>query len=239
MFAVKVKQISGEFLSVELESGTQTSIRELKIKLVHVTGIEFERQRLIFSGRVLGDGDRLETYGISEESTIQLVARPQDIPTPSPAPPNSLPESAAVPQFRNLGNGVLMGSITLDGSNLSSSNTQVHNIIGQMMNLAQSFVAPNVPSNPPRDSQPSAPYIPPASSEPLPSMATSPPSPSSELLASAHLQTILRTIHSGSSPTTSSSLPTALHDLFRVLNGLQVPVVNLTRELPSNFDGES
>jgi hypothetical protein len=236
MFLLKVKQISGEVLSLELEDGTETTIREVKTKLVHITGIEFERQRLIFGGRVLGDADRLQAYGISEESTIQFVARPQDIPATSP---NPAPEPVPAPQFRSLGNGVLMGSITLDGSSLTSGNSQVQSIIGQMMNLAQSFAAPTSTA---RQTQPSGltSNLPSSNSASLlsPEVAPSSRASPSELLASAHLHSILRMPPAPVSPTTTASLPTTLHDLFRVLNSLQIPVVNLSRELPPDFDGE-
>jgi hypothetical protein len=249
MFELKVKQINGGILTVELENGKETLVSDVKAKLVNLTETETDRQRLIFTGRVLKDDDKLSDYGISEESTIQLVIRPHDI-QPSTSS-NSNPESAAAapninPLFRNLGNGVVMGSITLDAPNLSQDNLQVQNIIGQMMNLAQSFVGPQVSSvnEPPRQSQRDSSGVG-RESQPIPTTSnnSSPPQSnsstfSSESMASAHLQATLQMLQNPAmAPPPNSHLDIVLNDFFRVLNALQVPVVNLTRELPPNFDG--
>lgn len=241
MFELRVKQINGEILTVDLENGIETLVREVKERLVTLIGIEANRQRLIFTGRVLQDEDKLTSYGITEESTIQLVIRPQDIPTSSTSNPNPEP-SAVPPLFRNLGNGVLMGSITLDAPNLSQDNLQVQNIIGQMMNLAQSFVSPPSRPNPnvPPQTQSStrAPNSAPNLNNP-PIDTTSSTIPS-ESMASAHIQTILQLLQNPAAiPPQNGHLDIVLNDFFRALNALQVPVVNLTRELPPNFDGSS
>jgi hypothetical protein len=247
MFELRVKKISGEILTVELENGTETLVKEVKEKLVKLTGIETDRQRIIFTGRVLKDEDKLTSYGITEESTIQLVARPQDSPSSSSSHSNHEPSASAAPLFRNLGNGVLMGSITLDAPNLSQDNLQVQNIIGQMMNLAQSFTAPppSRPNDPPREqSQPSSTEHS-MNHNPSPTLNHSPSSRDSTLsnipsesLASAHLQAMLQLLQNpATTPPPNGHLDIVLNDFFRVLNALQIPVVNLTRELPQNFDG--
>lgn len=252
MFELKVKQITGEVLTVELENGTESFVHEVKAKIASLTGVESDRQRLIFTGRVLKDEDRLKDYGISNESMIQYVVRPQDTPI---VPPNSTERASAttepiVQQFRNLGNGVVMGSITLDSSNLSRENLPLQDIIGQVMNLAQTFLPPSNTTN--RQNTPSSGH-----SQPIPQAESPRPQPlasssiqitqsspsstqihsPSESLAAAHLDAVLQLIPNQTSPT-NPNLAAILNQLFRVLNALQVPIVNLSRDLPQTFNGK-
>ena len=47
----------------------------MRIPFLHLISILVDNQRLIFSGRQLEDGRTLSAYGITEESTIQLLSR--------------------------------------------------------------------------------------------------------------------------------------------------------------------
>jgi ubiquilin len=75
------------------------TVLDLKTKLA---GEEFEnipvdRQRLIYSGRVMKNDDALSTYKIKAGNTIHLVKSAASNPTPAPAAA-STPAAPAVPQ---------------------------------------------------------------------------------------------------------------------------------------------
>lgn len=68
-----------------------TSIRELKEKLSTPEQADTppERQRLIYSGRVLKDTDTLATYNVKDGHTVHLVKSAAPRPAPAATPPSS------------------------------------------------------------------------------------------------------------------------------------------------------
>ncbi|KAL5615464.1 hypothetical protein BROUX41_005509 [Berkeleyomyces rouxiae] len=81
------------------------TVKELKEKLSGETfeNIPIERQRLIYSGRVMKNDDTLATYKIKPNNTIHLVKSAASNPTPSSAS-STLPAASAVPT--NIATGV-------------------------------------------------------------------------------------------------------------------------------------
>ncbi|KAH7374984.1 deubiquitination-protection protein dph1 [Plectosphaerella cucumerina] len=67
-------------------------------------GVPAERQRLIYSGRVMKNDDPLSTYKIKPNNTIHMVKSAASNPTPQPSGAASTPTPAAVPQ--NMAAGV-------------------------------------------------------------------------------------------------------------------------------------
>lgn len=65
----------------------QLPVTELKDRLVELTGILHERQRLLVSGHPLQDGDRLCDRGVRDGHTIHLVERPEGAAALPPPPP--------------------------------------------------------------------------------------------------------------------------------------------------------
>lgn len=59
---------------VEVEAGA--TVAELKTVVEAKLGVEVGRQRLIYSGKVLKDGETLEGYGVVEGSALHLVKGP-------------------------------------------------------------------------------------------------------------------------------------------------------------------
>ena len=91
---IKVRCSSGEKYSIEVE--LSMTILETKQKLVDVTSVPVERQRLIYKGKVLKDPETLESYGVKKDHTIHFVkgAAP---PASTPPPPPSQPVSSVPP----------------------------------------------------------------------------------------------------------------------------------------------
>ena len=64
----------------------QIRVENLKERLVEVTGVLQERQRLLYAGRALQDGQTLTHYGIEDGHVLHLVERPPGAGNaPSPA----------------------------------------------------------------------------------------------------------------------------------------------------------
>ena len=76
------------------------TVLDLKTKLAteEFENIPIERQRLIYSGRVMKNDDALSTYKIKAGNTIHMVKSAASNPTPAPAAASSAPTPAAVPQ---------------------------------------------------------------------------------------------------------------------------------------------
>jgi Ubiquitin family len=55
----------------------QLLVGELKDRLVELTGVLRERQRLLFAGHALQDDQRLRERGVRDGHTIHLVERPE------------------------------------------------------------------------------------------------------------------------------------------------------------------
>lgn len=75
------------------------TVMDLKAKLAaeDVENVSVERQRLIYSGRVMKNEDALSTYKIKNGNTIHMVKSAASNPAPQPSAA-SAPTPAAVPQ---------------------------------------------------------------------------------------------------------------------------------------------
>ncbi|KKA26251.1 hypothetical protein TD95_000046 [Thielaviopsis punctulata] len=90
---IKVKAAGGRLHTITI-SKSQT-VKDLKTKLASESyeNIAVERQRLIYSGRVMKNDDALSTYNIKNNNTIHLVKNAAS----NPAPTTSTPAVPAVP----------------------------------------------------------------------------------------------------------------------------------------------
>jgi ubiquilin len=108
MLSFKVKTSGDKTHSITMvESAT---VLDLKNKLAgpDLENISADRQRLIYSGRVMKNDDSLKTYKIKPGNTIHMVKSAAS--NPAPAPSNaSAPAPAAVPQ--NMAAGVPANNI--------------------------------------------------------------------------------------------------------------------------------
>ncbi len=68
-----VKTLTGKTVTLEIEP--ETSIKHIKAKIHNKEGIPTDQQRLIFGGRLLGDGNTLKDYNISQGSILYLVLK--------------------------------------------------------------------------------------------------------------------------------------------------------------------
>ena len=74
-----VKKLDGEQFDVEIEND-DCDVSELKAVIESTNDIQCERQRLIFRGRELINGNSINTYGLTDGSILHLVVRP-DLPS--------------------------------------------------------------------------------------------------------------------------------------------------------------
>lgn len=87
------------------------TVQELKTKLAteEFENIPVERQRLIYSGRVMKNEDTLASYKVKPGNTIHLVKSAASNPTPAPSASSSQPVPQAIPS--NMAAGTSAGNL--------------------------------------------------------------------------------------------------------------------------------
>ncbi|KAK7732455.1 hypothetical protein SLS53_008459 [Cytospora paraplurivora] len=87
------------------------TVQELKTKLAteEYENIPVERQRLIYSGRVMKNEDTLASYKVKAGNTIHLVKSAASNPTPAPSASSSQPVPQAIPS--NMAAGTSAGNL--------------------------------------------------------------------------------------------------------------------------------
>lgn len=149
---VKIKLLNGN--DREMEVNRFESVDNFRIQLARLINvIDSSRLRLIHMGRVLENGDSLALYNVNSGSWIHCTVRPEGAPpsqTVSRRPSNtsqifqtSPPENASNNlgiasqlNVQSLGNGVMMGSISIETSDLellSASGMNIETIVNQML----------------------------------------------------------------------------------------------------------
>ena len=89
------------------------TVLDLKTRLAgeDFENIPVERQRLIYSGRVMKNDDALSTYKIKSGNTVHMVKSAASNPAPSTSSASATPAASAVPQNMAAGtaNNILAG----------------------------------------------------------------------------------------------------------------------------------
>jgi len=94
-----------------LTMSESATVLDLKTKLAtaEFEDVPVERQRLIYSGRVMKNDDALSVYKIKNLNTIHMVKSAPSNPTPAPAGTSTTPTPPAVPQ--NMAAGTSAGNL--------------------------------------------------------------------------------------------------------------------------------
>lgn len=78
---IKVKQLNAS--NFELDISKNATVDELKENIKELKNFSVDRQRVIFRGRVLKSGKTLDSYSITDQSTIHLIIRKNAVSQPT------------------------------------------------------------------------------------------------------------------------------------------------------------
>lgn len=101
---VNVKASNDKKYSIEVD--TDATIEEFKQLISSKTDITPERQRLIYSGRVLKDDEKIEAYKISDGHTVHLVRRAGPLQSERDPASSATPASQQIPRTILSGTGI-------------------------------------------------------------------------------------------------------------------------------------
>ncbi|WWD15749.1 hypothetical protein CI109_100171 [Kwoniella shandongensis] len=107
-------------LKLALSISPDKTVLELKELIASKSDVEKERQRLIYSGKVLKDEDSISTYKIQNGHTIHMVkgapkgAAAASTSSTTPAGGSSSSASAGIPRLPQMGTGLNVGSNPID-----------------------------------------------------------------------------------------------------------------------------
>ncbi|KAK2459534.1 hypothetical protein APHAL10511_008440 [Amanita phalloides] len=138
---IKVNIKGPSELKLQIAISADRTVRELKDAIAAKSDVEADRQRLIYSGRVLKDEDKLSTYKIQSSHTIHMVKGVSRSPA-SPSTQQQLPTMQAgqnphdpLTQLNShLGFGAMAGLNPFAGMGLNQNDP---NILQSMMNSPQ------------------------------------------------------------------------------------------------------
>lgn len=94
----KVKTVGDKAHTITMSESAAVLDLKTMLATADFEDIPVERQRLIYSGRIMKDSDALSVYKIKNNNTIHLVKSARSNPTPATAASSSTPTPAAVPQ---------------------------------------------------------------------------------------------------------------------------------------------
>eukprot|EP01012_Entosiphon_sulcatum_P036808 TRINITY_DN4701_c0_g1_i1.p1 TRINITY_DN4701_c0_g1~~TRINITY_DN4701_c0_g1_i1.p1 ORF type:complete len:261 (-),score=34.12 TRINITY_DN4701_c0_g1_i1:8-739(-) len=212
-FVLKVKTRDSQVKDVRVNA--EWTIPRLKEELERHTGVAANMQRLIYCGKVLKDDQTISHYGIKEDQTIHLVAKPVNTePSPPAAPPQ--PQNGLPP------GQLLMGTITVpEGQPVPDLNTLFRSVLGGLGHQqAPQAVAMNVTQRTPAQNifhtqtSPSI-VLPPGSTQPVISGVT---------------------LHIHASVSDLDTLPARLERLARQVHFQTVVHIPATQPAPVQFD---
>ncbi|WVW83351.1 hypothetical protein I302_105370 [Kwoniella bestiolae CBS 10118] len=104
-------------LKLSITIAPEKTVAELKESIASKSDVEKERQRLIYSGKVLKDEDTISTYKIQTGHTIHMVKGAAKSNNPSgstAAPAGGSSASSALPRLPQMGTGLNVGSNPID-----------------------------------------------------------------------------------------------------------------------------
>ncbi|GJD10838.1 Deubiquitination-protection protein dph1 [Galdieria sulphuraria] len=141
-FSVKIKTLDSTEYEVSVTN--DTSVLQLKQRLVELTGIPSERQRVIFRGRVLSDDRTLGDYKVEQGNALHLVSRPVSSGTESTS--RTADSNVSSNEVPSEGMGIPRGASVFIGSmNIPIGSEEITGVAGsiiqsiqQMMRFAQS-----------------------------------------------------------------------------------------------------
>ncbi|WWD01625.1 hypothetical protein V866_008570 [Kwoniella sp. B9012] len=103
-------------LKLSITISPDKTVLDLKESIASKSDVEKERQRLIYSGKVLKDEDSISSYKIQTGHTIHMVkgAAKSNTPATSSSTTGGSSSSAALPRLPQMGTGLNVGSNPID-----------------------------------------------------------------------------------------------------------------------------